>query len=248
MNSVPIEWNIKDDGLKERVILVTGAGSGIGAAVALACAQHGATVILTGKRTKPLEACYDAIKACGAAEPMMVPLDLLRSGPEQCVEMARQLRDEFGRLDGLIHNAAHFPGLMPFELIDPKRWYQDLQVNLSAPFLLSQALMPLLRQSPAARLVFTLENLQQVGRAHWGAYGASKFGLEGLFRITADEFEGSTVTVCGVNPGPTRTTLRARAWAAEDADEVTPPEERVQPYLYCMDPDETPVPGAVFSA
>lgn len=234
------------DALKDRIILVTGAGSGVGRALSLACANLAATLVLLGKRKKPLEETYDQIVQAGSPDPLILPLDLGRATPENYQELSDKLRARYGRLDGLVHNAAHFDALTPFNNISAKSWYTTLQVNLSAPYLMTQALLPLL-QNAGGRLVFSLENPAQIQRAHWGAYGVSKCALETLFKIIADELEGSGITAGAVNPGPTRTALRARGWMGEDPANNPLPETRIQPYLYLLDSHTRPESGSILS-
>lgn len=248
MHTIPADYQTGADSLADRVVLVTGAGGGIGRAVSEALAAHGATVVLSGRRQAPLEAAYDAITGAGGPKPAIVPMDLAGATPEMFAELGGRLQEEFGRLDGVAHNAAHLEALTPFRDLSAESWYRTLQVNLSAPYFLTQALLPLLQRSDAGRVVFTLDDPARVQRAYWGAYGVSKAGDEALMRILADELESTPVRVAGVCPGPTRTGLRARVWAAEELCSVPEPGARVHAFLALADPAFEPEPGAVYSA
>lgn len=248
MQQIPGDYQPSFDALSGRVVIVTGAGSGIGRAVAEAAAAHGATVVLLGRRVPPLEETFDTIVNPGGPEPAIVPLDLAAASPENFRELAEKIESEFGRLDGVVHNAAHFDALRSMEDVSAEEWYRTLQVNLSGPFLMTQSLLPLLRESDGGRLVFCLDDTDRVTRAYWGAYGVSKLAAEGLMRTLADELESTSVRVCGVRPGPTRTDLRAKAWAAEDPSILASPESRARAFLYALDPATEPAAGEIIEA
>lgn len=248
MTQTPSDYRPAPDAFADRVILVTGAGSGIGRAVSVELGRHGATVVLLGSRAGRLEGTFDAIVDAGGPEPAIVELDLSQATPENYRELTEKIQSEFGRLDGVVHNAAHLAGLKPLEDVSAEEWYGTLQVNLSGPFLMTQCLLPLLRESIAGRVVFTLDDEERTARAYWGAYGVSKLGAKGLMRVLADELENSTVRVCGARPGPTRTGLRATAWAAEDPAALPDPAERVRAFVYALDPASEPAAGSVIEA
>lgn len=196
--------------LSGRVILISGAHGGLGEAAARACAAAGASVVLLGRRVPKLERVYDALAAIGPT-PAIFPLDLEGASPADYAEMVQRLREEFGRLDGVLHCAAEFRGLSPLELTEALDFARMLHVNVTAPWLLSQACLPLLREASDAALVFVLDDREQVGRAYWGAYGVAEHALAGLVAILSDELENSPVRVSALQPGPMRTALRARA-------------------------------------
>lgn len=248
MTSIDDTYEPASDCLTNRVLLVTGAGSGIGRAVAESCAAHGATVVLTGRRVKSLEVAYDAIVESGAPEPVILPLDLAKASPGDYAELSEKLQEELGRLDGLVHVAARLDGLMPFRDVSAESWYHTLQVNLGAPYLMTQALLPLLAQSGGGRVLFTLDDPGKYERAYWGAYGVSKSGLESLMRILSDELESTDIRVCGVRPRPIRSALRARVWSAEDPTELPAPGVAARTYLTLLDPSEIPESGAIYEA
>lgn len=232
------------DALKDRVILITGAGDGIGKTVALGCAKHGATVILLGRQQKKLEAVYDAIVAAGGAQPAIVPMNLLTVTPDDTVGLAQTLQQEFGRLDGLLHNAAVLGERAPIEHYAPNVWLEVMQINVNAAFLLTQSLMPLLKASSDASVLFTSSGVGRKGRAFWGAYAVSKFATEGMMQVLADELdENSNIRVNCINPGGTRTKMRAAAFPAEDTSKLKTPDDILPTYLWLLGPDSREVHG-----
>lgn len=237
------------DLLKDRVILVTGAGDGIGAAAAKSFAAHGATVVLLGRSTRKLEKVYDAIEQSGGPQPALVPMNLEKAVPEQYLELATMLEKEFGRLDGLLHNAALLGTLTPLEQYDIKQWAQLMQVNLHAPYLLTRALLPLLKNSKDASVLFTSSGVGRKGRAYWGAYGITKAACENMMEIWADELEANTpIRVNSIDPGAVRTAMRAKAYPGEDPNALPRPEEILTVYLYLMGPDSRGTTGQRTSA
>ena len=226
------------DLLSQRIILVTGAGDGIGRATARALARHGAAMVLLGRTVKKLELVYDEIVAAGHPQPAIYPLDLLGAEPHHYDELAERIQTELGRLDGLLHNAGLLGALSPLEHYDLETWAKVMQVNLHAPFLLTRSCLPLLRRSPDASIIFTSSGVGRRGRAHWGAYAVSKFATEGMMQTWADELEGTTtIRVNCINPGAVRTAMRASAYPAEDPSKLRAPDEVVLPYVYLMGPD-----------
>jgi len=234
--------------LASRVILVTGAGSGIGRAVSLAFARHGATVVLLGRTVRKLEAVYDEIVAEGGPEPAIYPMDLLGAAAAHHQELGFKLDAEFGRLDGLLHNAGLLGALSPIEHYEGETWANVVQVNLNAAFLLTRACLPLLRHAPDASLVFTSSSVGRRGRAYWGAYAASKFAVEGLMQVLADELANTSVRANSLNPGRVRTAMRAAAYPGEDPSSVPAPEDIVSAYLFLMGPDSRGVTGRALDA
>jgi NAD(P)-dependent dehydrogenase (short-subunit alcohol dehydrogenase family) len=243
----PKQYQPPADLLAGRVILVTGAGSGIGRALALDLARHGAVVALSGRSLKKLERVYDEIEAAGGPRPALVPLDLENALAPQYDALAAALGQEFGRLDGLVHNAAILGTRSPVAHFDVPTWCRVLQVNLTAEFALTQVCLPLLEQSADASLVFTTSSVGKLGRAYWGAYAVSKFGVEGLAQVLAHEYEGNArLRVNLVNPGATRTDLRALAYPAEDASVLAGPAEITATYLWLLGPASAGVSGQRF--
>lgn len=201
--------------LADRVVLVTGAHGGLGSAAALACAHAGATVVLLGRKVPRLNRLYDTLAAAGP-EPLLYPLDLEGATPDDYAELAERIANELGRLDGVLHCAADFPGLTPLLQTDPAAFARAIHVNLTAPWWLSQACLPLLSQSADAALVFALDDPARVGQAYWGGYGVAQHGLASLVGMLHAELANSTVRVSGLRPGPMRTPLRARAFVEEN--------------------------------
>lgn len=237
------------DLLQDRVILVTGAGDGIGRAAALAFAAHGATVILAGKTTQKLEVVYDTIMAHGGPMPAIYPIHFGGAVYKDYQDMALRLQEEFGRLDGLLHNAGILGPRAPLSDVDPDKWVEVLQVNLNAPFMLTRALLPLLMASADASVIFTSSGVGRHGRAYWGPYCVSKFGIEGLMQVLADEVEAiSSIRVNSLNPGATDTAMRRQAYPAEDPSNNPKPEQIMPAYLYLMGPDSRGVHGQALDA
>jgi len=234
--------------LIHRTILVTGAGAGIGRAIARGLALEGASVVLLDKQTATIESLYDEIEAGGGAEPALYPMDLLGATQQDYLDLAQRLEENFGALHGLIHNAAYLGFLSRIDDYDPELWFRTLQVNLNAPFLLTQACLPLLRAADDASVVFTSDAVGRRGRAYWGAYAASKAGVENLAQVLADELRGSSkIRVNTVDPGPVRTALRTRTYPGEDPQEVKPPESVVPLFLWLMSPESAGITGRAMS-
>ena len=204
------------ESLRGRVVLVTGATGGLGRATSLAASAAGATVVLLGRKVRALETLYDDIERAGAAQPAVYPMDLAGAAPRDFDDLAASIAREFGRLDGLVHAAAHFDGLQPFDQQKPDEWARTQQVNVTAPFQLTQACMPLLRAAPDASIVFVMDDPARTGKAFWGGYGVAKHALAGLASIVHEETERSAVRTHALLPGPMRTVLRRAAYYGED--------------------------------
>ena len=209
--------------LADRIILITGAYGGLGAAAAKACAQAGATVVLLGRKVPKLSRMYDAVKSLGK-EPALYPLDLAGADPADYQEMAERIVQDLGGLHGVLHCAAEFTGLRPLETTPPEDFVRHLHVNLTAPWLLTQACLPHLRKATDSAVVFVTDDLVRVNRAYWGAYGVAKAGLGGLMRLLHDETEAGPVRVSALQPGPMRSNIRSRAYVEEAASRVPLPE------------------------
>ena len=243
------DYSARPDLLKGRVILVTGAGRGIGAAAAKTFAAHGATVLLLGKTEGNLNQLYDEIEAAGHPQPVVIPFNLETALPHQFDELAATIEAEFGRLDGLLHNAAIIGPRTPLEQLSGDNFMRVMQVNVNAMFMLTSTLLPLLKLSEDASVVFTSSSVGRKGRAYWGAYGVSKFATEGLMQTLADEVEGvAPVRANSVNPGATRTGMRAQAYPGENPASNPLPEAIMPVYLYLMGPDSRGVNGQAFDA
>lgn len=234
--------------LSNKIILVTGAGDGIGKQAALTYAAHGATVILLGRTQSKLEQVYDEIVAQGGATPAIVTLDLQTASSAQYAELRQLLTDEFGRLDGVLHNASLLGVLGPLEQLPIDILDSVLKVNVSAQAALTQTVLPLLRAAPHASIIFTSSGVGRKGRAFWGAYAISKFATEGMMQTLADELDGSTLRSNSINPGATRTQMRANAYPAEDPLTLKTPLDIMPVYLYLMGDDSLQENGQAFNA
>lgn len=243
-----MDYQVTSDALKGRVILVTGAGAGIGRQAALSYAEKGATVILLGRTVKKLEAVYDEIAAMGAPQPAIIPLDMLGATRQHYLDMADTIEQQFGRLDGVLHNAGLLGVLSPFDQIDEKSHDDVMQVNVKATMLMTQALLPLLKKSDDARVVFTTSTVGHQGRAYWGSYAISKFATEGIMQVLADEMSDTKVRVNAINPGGTRTGMRASAFPGEDPDTLKTPFDIIPLYVYLMAPEGVDVHGQCIDA
>lgn len=236
------------DALQDKVILITGAGDGIGKEAALTYARYGASVILLGKTVNKLTAVYDEIMANGGKEPAIIPLDLKGATAKHYRDMAATIQAEFGKLDGVLHNAGILGVLSPFEHIDLPTWQDIMQVNVTAPMLMTQALLPVLKLAPHASVVFTSSGVGRKGRAFWGPYAVSKFATEGLMQVIADEYDNSSIRVNCINPGATRTKMRSRAYPGEDVSLLKTPADLMWLYLYLMSNDSITVNGQSLDA
>lgn len=235
--------------LSERVIMVTGAGQGIGAAVAKALAGAGATVVLSDRKVSALERIYDDIKAGGGPEPAIAPMNLEALRWDEAATLIQRLSDELGRLDGLLHNAAHFPALTPLANLTLEQWYQTLQINLNAAFILTRACLPLLQTAPDASILFTGDRAGRQGKAYYGAYGVSKFAIEGLMQTLAEETETNTaVRVNSIDPGEVRTELYERLYPGRLDQPIARPQDIVRPYLFLLGPQSRGITGRLFEA
>jgi len=235
--------------LAGRVVAITGAGSGIGRAVALACARCHANVILVGRDVAKLDAVHREIAAAGWPEASIALLDLERAVARDYDALADALLARYGRLDGVLHNAGLLGTLTPIEQYDVPTWCRVLHVNVTAAFVLTQVLLPALKRSPDASVVFTASSVGRRGRAYWGAYAVSKFALEGLSQVLADELEGiSHIRVNTLNPGRARTAMRRQAYPAEDFDKVPLPDTLTAAYIALLGPASRGVTGRAFDA
>ncbi|WP_282363410.1 YciK family oxidoreductase [Pseudomonas sp. PS01297] len=243
------DYTARPDLLQGRIILVTGAGRGIGAAAAKTYAAHGATVLLLGKTEANLSQVYDDIEAAGHAKPAVIPFNLETALPHQYDELAAMIESEFGRLDGLLHNASIIGPRTPLEQLSGENFMRVMHINVNAMFMLTSTLLPLLKLSQDASVIFTSSSVGRKGRAYWGAYGVSKFATEGLMQTLADEVENvSAVRSNSINPGATRTSMRAQAYPAENPQNNPEPQDIMPVYLYLIGPDSTGINGQAFNA
>ncbi|MBF0448575.1 MAG: SDR family NAD(P)-dependent oxidoreductase [Magnetococcales bacterium] len=218
--------------LKDRIALVTGAGAGIGQAVAQAYAKQGATVILLGRKSKrnKVEHTFDLIQEQGGRS-TIVHLDL-ENELGLVPSVVQGLYERYGRLDILVNNAAELGGLTPLEHYDNMLWEKVFRVNVTAPFFLIRELLPLLKKSEDASVINVVSSVAFKGRHFWGAYAASKAALANLTETWSAELEKSSVRMNTVNPGGTATDMRARAFPGEDPRSIPKPDEITPLFLY----------------
>lgn len=246
--SIPENFQAQENCLKDKVILITGSGDGIGATAAKTFAQYGATIILLSKTEKKLINVYDEIVNAGHPQPAIITLNLEQATAEDYAGLAQTIENEFGHLDGLLHNAAMFEGLSPISQFDNSLWNRIVQVNLHAPFLLSQAMIPLLNKSKSASMLFTSSGVAHKGRAYWNAYGITKAAQDNLMEILADELELNTpIRVNSIDPGRVRTRMRALAFPGEDPMTIPAAEDIMLPYLYLMSDASKEVNGEIIN-
>ncbi|QEY13029.1 YciK family oxidoreductase [Cellvibrio sp. KY-YJ-3] len=244
---IPSDYTIKPNALQGKIILVTGAGAGIGKCAAKTFAACGATVVLCGRTMSKLEAVYDEIEAAGHPQPAIYPINLESAVEKDYDDMCNALEDTFGRLDGLLHNAADLGERTPISNYSVSAWQRCMQVNVNAPFAMTQALLPLLERAENASILFTSSSVAFKGRAFWGAYAASKAAAENLMQTLHDELEGATrIRTNSINPGATRTDMRASAYPAENPETVKTPEALMPAYVYLLSDDSVGVSGNSF--
>lgn len=244
--NIPTDFQAKENCLKDKIILVTGTGDGIGKVAAKTYAQYGATVILLSKTEKKIVNVYDEIVNAGHPQPAIITFNLETATADQYAGLAQTIENEFGHLDGLLHNAAMFAGLSPIAQFDHELWDRIVKVNLHAPFLLSQAMIPLLNKSKEASMIFTSSGVAHQGRAYWGAYGVTKAAGDNLMGILADELEIDTpIRVNSIDPGRVRTHMRALAFPGEDPMTVPAAEDIMDSYLYLMSDESKELNGKI---
>lgn len=234
--------------LQNRIILVTGASDGIGREAALTYAEYGASVILIGRNDDKLRNVAREIDAAGDLPARWYTLDLLTCTPATCQELAERIGDDYPRLDGVLHNAGLLGEVRPMDEQDPAIWQEVMQVNINGTFFLTQALLPLLLRSESGSLVFTSSSVGREGRANWGAYAVSKFATEGMMQVLAEEYQSRHLRVNCINPGGTRTKMRASAFPSEDPQKLKTPADIMPLYLWLMGDDSRRKTGMTFDA
>ena len=242
------EYQPRPDLLKDRIILITGAGDGIGRAAALSYALHGATVVLHGRTLNKLEVIYDEIESLGAPQPAILPLQLSSASPRDYELLCNTLEQQFGRLDGILHNAGILGERTELANYPIETWDDVMAVNLRAPFLLTQELLPLLQRSDNASVVFASSGVGREARERWGAYSVSKIAIEAVNQLFAKENTYPNVRFNCINPGATRTAMRAQAYPDEDPKTLPTPDSIMPAYLYLMGDDSAHLNGASIDA
>ena len=249
MSTDPRAYTYPADLLRDRIVLITGASDGIGRALALHSASLGARVILHGRNVSKLEKVYDEVEAIeGAPRPSIAVMDLASANSESYTTLAQSIEQEFGRLDGLVHNAGILGERYAIEQYDAVLWQRVMHVNVTSAFALTQVFLPMLHQSDDASVIFTSSGVGRTGKAFWGAYAVSKFATEGLSQVLADEHRHGGLRSNCINPGPTRTKMRLEAYPAEDRNQLKGPEDILATYIYLLGPDSKGVTSQSFDA
>jgi len=226
------DYQAVENDFSDKFIMVTGAADGIGRAVTMSLAQHGATVLMLDKKSRHLEKLFDEIVERGYQEPVILPVDLMEITPESATELAQAVHDNIGRLDGLLHNAAELGSPSPLDQYDMEYWNSVMHTNLQAPYLLTRALPPLLKQEYVTNLLFTSADVGRKAQAYWGAYSIAYAGLEAQMTIWAEELEAvSNIKVNSIDPGPVRTSFRRRSHPGESQANLIPPQSITPAYL-----------------
>lgn len=237
------------DELKDKVILITGAGGGLGSTAAKACATYGATTILLGKTIPKLEKTYDDIMAAGGPEPAIYPIDFNGATEEDYQQLAEIVEKEFGRLDGLLHNAAELGTPGPIANIESAIWAKTVNVNLHAPFILTRVLLPLMQKTDNASVIFTTDSVAREGKAYWGSYGVTKIAAEGLAHTLAEEYETSGhIRVNILSPGPIQSPMRKKAYAGENPEKLPTADSLEKYWLYLFSSASEGVTNQLFKS
>ncbi|PTN12126.1 YciK family oxidoreductase [Nitrosomonas aestuarii] len=232
--------------LQNRVILVTGAGQGLGRAAAIAYAKHGAIVILHGRNVKKLERVYDEIDALGKTQPVIYPLDFEKATENDFLTFAHAIAEQLGRLDGILHNAAFLYGPSPIENQTLEQWQTLLRVNLMAPFVLTKACLGLLKAAPDASVIMTTSMQGHKPTAYWGGFAVAKAGVEAWVKMQADEWEAlPNLRINALIPGVVNTPQRAKTHPGEVKQALLQPDDLMPVYLFLMGPDSGKISGDV---
>lgn len=231
---LPEGWSFTPGSLAGRVILVTGATGGLGGETARAVMRAGATVVITGRKVRALEKLYDQLVADGGQQPVIHPLDLESATPADYAALAEGIENEFGRLDGIVHAAAHFNELTPMAMHKPDDWLRAMQINVSAPFALTQACMPLLTRADDSAVIFVLDDPELLSRAHWGGYGVSKAAVERMTAVLHAENRQGAMRVHALLPAPMRTALRRAAYYGENTLDRPLPTASAEAIVYLL--------------
>ena len=230
-----LEWHDyapRPESFEDKIILVTGAADGIGRAVTIGLAEAGATVLMLDKKARHLEKLFDQIMQRGFVEPIILPVDLMEIDPESATRLAQAVNDDFGRLDGLLHNAAELGSPSPLHQYDMEYWNEVMHTNLQAPYFITRAMLPLLKADYSTNVVFTTADVGREPQAYWGAYSIAYAGLEAQMRIWSEELENiSNIKVNSLDPGAVRTSLRRRSHPGEDQHSLPMPQSIVAAYL-----------------
>lgn len=243
------EYKPKKESLKDKVIVISGGGSGIGKAAALSFGNHGADLVLIGKSIENLESTYEDFLKTELKPPLLHSMDFESASEKDYQEINKVIMNEFGRLDGLLNNASILGDRTPLENYKFDVWKKVFEVNVHASFLLTKSLMPSLKLSKNASVIFTSSGVGKIGKAYWGAYSLSKFSTESMMQIFSEELENtSNIRVNSINPGRVRTKMRASAYPAEDPLSVSDAKDIMSAYLYLMSDDSKETRGLSIAA
>lgn len=241
--TIQLDWRNYSPNQQEytdKIILVTGAADGIGRAVTIALAEAGATVLMLDKKARHLEKLFDQIMERGLVEPVILPVDLMEIDPESATRLAQAVNGDFGKLDGLLHNAAELGSPSPLDQYDVEYWNQVMHTNMQAPYFITRAMLPLLKADYQTNVVFTSADVGREPLAYWGAYSIAYAGLEAQMRIWAEELENvSNIKVNSLDPGAVRTSLRRRSHPGENQETLPMPQAIVAAYLKLLGSDHS---------
>mgnify|MGYP001446556188 FL=1 len=230
--------------LEEKIILVTGAGDGIGKSAAISYASRGATVILLGKTKAKLEKVYDEIEESNYPTPLISLMDFSKADGNDYQELVDNLIKDYKQLDGLLLNAAILGDRSPIEQYDVAKWVETIHINLTSQFILIKTLLPALRNSNNASVLFTSSGVGKVGKAFWGAYAVSKFGVEGLCQVLSDEHSNDkSIRFNCINPGAVQTNMRKEAYPLENPNDLLHPDEIMDKYVWLMSDESKDIDG-----
>ena len=229
--------------LEDKVALVTGASQGLGRALALACAREGARVVINARSEESIRPVAEEVESAGA-EVLALAADVSKSSEVE--RMVGAAVERFGEIDALVNNAGLLGPRVAIAEYPEEEWRRVLDANLTGPFLVARAVIP--HMPEGSSIVNVVSGVSVEGRAEWGAYSVSKFGVEGLTQILASELEGRGIRVNAVDPGGMRTGMRAAAYPEEDPMTRITPEENTDVFLYLASDDSRGVTGRRFKA
>ncbi len=242
-------YNVPDNLLNGKVILITGAGQGIGRSAAIKFAELGATVILAGRNIEKLTKVYDEILVKGFSEALIFPLDLESASDNDYNAMAKGIEEQLGHLDGILHNASQFDNLSPLAIQSSEQFETMFKINVIAVFSMTKACLYLLKQSVDASIIFTSTSAAQTPKAYWGAHAISKAAADCMMRIWADELEMTpNVRINSIIPGALQSPQRKKSHPGEIHSELRTIESVLPLYCYLMGSDSRKVTGQIFNS
>ncbi|WMY97750.1 MAG: YciK family oxidoreductase [Arsenophonus sp.] len=243
-----MKYQPKPKFLYKKTILITGAGDGIGKEAALTYASYGANLILIGKKINNVKKTKKIINKKFKVNVEIYSLNFLKLTNVQAKKLVKKIKKKYKYIDGLLHNAAILGEIKPIIDYPIKTWYHVIQVNLHSSFILTKNFLPLLLKAPQSSLIFTSSTVGKKGRANWGAYSVSKFGIESLMQILSDEYKNTHLRVNCINPGKTQTKMRKKAFPKENFLKNKTPNQIMPIYLYLMSEDSIHISGLTLNA